>query len=75
MRLADKFDYLEAFTVFDPRPEVRVKTKPMVRTFLITLLNRFRMPAARAVEFDSATVILWSKFVCHDFGRGGLPIR
>jgi len=56
-RFEQNWEYLEAFTVFDPRPRVRVRNRAMVRPFLITLLRRYKMPAVRALEFDSSTVI------------------
>jgi hypothetical protein len=57
VRFAKCIDHLEAFTVFDPRPNIRQKNKAMVRPYLITLLRRFRLPAGRAREFDSSSII------------------
>ena len=57
IRFACCWDYLEAFVVFDPRPVVRVKTKSMVRTYLVILLKRFKLPPERAALFDADAIV------------------
>ena len=81
-RFAHNWDYTEAMSVFDPRPTVRQKNKGMVREYLIILLKRFRLPTARAKEFDSFTIInhaqnfyaLVSDEAGYDFDEDSQPI-
>ena len=65
-RLVHKMPVLEAFTVFDPRPQIRRKNRRMLNTYLTTLLDRYKMPRERALEFDAERFVLMLKSASHE---------